>query len=288
MALYLSNLALINDTEGSYLAVTNVVEGVDGSAVFGYNAESDTVKIQSNRTQVVSLKHALDIMIIDDSANQAILTEWSNTPEFMFKAVGYGGDTFLLWDSPVNLSIPRQYDKIVTRKAGLTLQALSGYSGVQPLTKAPIYAGRNLLALYKVWEGNSTLLNGFTVSGTMVTSQSAGSQTITRGADTDAWLYSQPILFPFIGVTLTASMTTTAHTGLGEFGFRYLDNSGNELSIDVTSFVSGGTVRRSHSAITPADTFSIQFIVAPGQTLGNATTFNSPMIGLDYNSTFES
>jgi hypothetical protein len=261
---------------------------VEGSAVFGYNTSNDEIKVSANRTQIIATNHTLDLMVIDDTARNALFTEWANTPEFQFKAVGYSGDSFLLWDEPTLLTYPRQYDQIVTRKVMMTTKTLSGYTGAQPLVKSPIYAGQNLLALYKCWEGNASLLNGLQVSGTMVTSQSAGSMTATRGADTDAYIVSQPILFPFPNATITFSMTTTAHTGAGEMGFRFLDSAEAELSLDVTAFVGGAasTIRRSYTATVPASTFYVQWYMSVGGTLGNATTFNSPMIGMNYNSTF--
>jgi hypothetical protein len=286
MALYLERLSLVNVTESTAVDMVNVMEGVNGSVVFGYNTENTTVKTGSNRTQIVATSHTLDLMAIDDQALASQFTEWANTPEFNFKVVGYSGDTFLLWDEPTTLTFPRQYDQIVTRKVKLTCKAVSGYSGVQPLVKVPVYAGGNLLALYKCYEGNASLLNGLQVSGTMVTSQSAGSQTITRGGDFSAYLLSQPLLFPFPTATLTASITTTAHTGDGALGFRFLDDSLNQISLTTTTFVGSGTVRRTFSAVVPALTRYVQLVVVAGTTLANATTFNSPMIGLNYNSVF--
>jgi hypothetical protein len=286
MALYLERLSLFNVTESTAVDMVNVMEGVNGSVVFGYNTENTTVKTGSNRTQIVATSHTLDLMAIDDTALASQFTEWANTPEFNFKVVGYSGDTFLLWDEPTTLTFPRQYDQIVTRKVQLTCKAVSGYSGIQPLVKVPVYAGGNLLALYKCFEGNASLLNGLQVSGTMVTSQSAGSQTVTRGADASAYIASQPILFPFADVVLTASMTTTAHTGAGFFGFRFLDSSSVEIAIETTAIVGSATTRRRHNSTTPTGTYYVQFYYEPGGTVANATTFNSPMIGIGYNSVF--
>ncbi len=286
MALFIDKLHLRNDTEDFGINLVSVMEGSDGAASFGYAVTQNSLRVQANRTQPISEDHNLSILVIDDKSTtpDAILTEWANTPDlFQFKASAFGGDTFLLWDESVPLTIPRQYDQIVTRKMGLTLRALPGYAGTQPLVKMPVYAGQNALSLYKVTEGNASLLNGFRVNGTMTTTQSAGSMTATRGADAAAFVHTQSIIFPFPGTRITASFTTTAHTGLGSIGFRFLDDAGALVSLDTTPMVGGAasTIRRSYTTTVPDTTYYIELYMTPGSTVGNATTFNAPAIRLD-------
>jgi hypothetical protein len=168
MALYLKELALLNTTTNEVVKLVNVMEGVEGSAVFGYDVESVAVQVSANRTQQYVNKHTLDIRVIDDAdpTTQAILTSWANSRGAKYKASGYGGDTFLLWDEPTEIVFSRQPDGISVRRLLMTLDAVPGYNsdglGVtggdfQPNSftgktfKMPVYAGANMLGLFDVF-----------------------------------------------------------------------------------------------------------------------------------------
>jgi len=293
MALYLKSLALWNESESITLVVENIMEGVDGGQVFGYTNEVATVSTNANQTRTISESHKIDLTIIDDGtpATQAILTEWANTTGdlFQFKAAGYSDDTFLIWDTAVPMTIPRQFDAIMTRKVWLTLTALSGYSGTQPLVKCPVYAGGNALAVYKCWEGNGNLLNGFlATAGIDETNEASGALEVTIDGTNTGYVYSQPLLFPFPEQRLTASLNLTVDFAQGGYylGLRFLDSTGAEISVSTTQFLSAGTGRKAHTAVCPALTAFIQWYVRPTGIAGNYITFSAPAIRLGYETAF--
>ena len=287
MALYLKELALLETTTNTLLKLTNVLEGVDGAAAFGYKVEQEKVTINAGQSLPVKETHTLDVRVIDDYANQATLVAWANAPElYRFKASAYSGDSFLIWDEPVQIVFSRQRDGIAVRRLLMTTDAVVGYSGTQPLVKAPAYAGQNALSLYKTDQGSSTLLNGFTKSGTMTTAVSGSAMTATRGADATAFVISQPILFPFDGVQLEVSAFITGATaGSYTVGMRFLDSASAEISVTSTTFTPDN-IRRGVAATTPTGTYYIQWYGAPGSTLGNDLVFNAPAIRLGFDESY--
>jgi len=170
----------------------------------------------------------------------------------------------------------------------MTLDAKPGFNGADSMKKLPVYAGQNILGIYNVLEGSSTLLNGFMLNGTMVTTQSSASQTLTRGADASAYLMSQPLLFPFQGVRLTSSMTTTIQDGTADIGIRFLDISSVQIDIYTASFTGAGTIRRSYpgTLATPSTIVYVQFFVDPSATDTDQTVFNTPAIRLGFETAF--
>jgi len=293
MALFIDRLHLRNETDGTFLELTNVMEGADGAATFGYNVEQNTIRVKANQTQPISEAHSLAVMVVDDrlTSPQALLTEWANSPTDQFRASAFGGDSFLIWDTPVNLTIPRQFDQIVTRKLGLTLTALPGYSGIAPLTKLPVYAGQNALSLYKVDQGSASFLNGFAQGGdaTLTVSQANGIQTAVVTSTDDSYLYSLPFVFPFEDVKITASINVTTYsvTGNSQIGFEWLDSTGVSMFTSLGSF--SGTGRKSFTTTIPAGAYYVQMFVGPNTsvTFGSPTlSFNTPAIRLDGESTY--
>jgi hypothetical protein len=152
MALYLKEVALLETTTNTLLKLTNVMEGIEGSAVFGYQTENINIQTGANRTEQVVTRHTFDIRIKDDAdpTVQATLTAWANNPELRFKASGYSGDTFFLWDEPVPIVFSRAYDLIGARHLIMTLDAVPGFQGASGSKKLPVYAGQNLLGIYNI------------------------------------------------------------------------------------------------------------------------------------------
>jgi len=72
-------------------------------------------------------------------------------------------------------------------------------------------------------------------------------------------LLSRPILMPFTGEALTASLTASAVTGDYRVGLRFLDGAQAELSDSYATFTATG--RQSHTAVIPASTVYVQFYV---------------------------
>jgi hypothetical protein len=288
-ALYISKLALFNQSESSPLILTNVFEGVDGASAFGYTNEQTSVQVGANRKQVIADNHTIDITVVNDRSAIATITEWANTPSFDFRLSAYGGDTFLIFDDPTKLVFPAQFDTIMTRRLGLTLSAPAGYTGTAPNVKLPVFAGCNALSLYKHWEGSAQLMNGFqvvTTNGT--TAWNGATQRLVLGASEELTLLSQPLLFPFPDAQITASMTSINDGLSGGFdlGFRFLEaDETTEVSVSATSL--SGEGRKSHTATVPATTAYIQFYVDLSGTVGQELEISTPAIRLGTTSTYD-
>ena len=288
-ALYISKLALFNQSESSPLILTNVFEGVGGASAFGYSNEQTSVQVGANRKQVVADNHTIDITVVNDRSAIATITEWANTPSFDFRLSAYGGDTFLIFDDPTKLVFPAQFDTIMTRRLGLTLSAPAGYTGTAPLVKLPVFAASNALLLYKHWEGSAQLMNGFqvvTTNGT--TSWNGSTQTLTLGASEELTYTSRSILFPFPNAQITASMNviSTGLVGGYDFGFRFLEADGvTEVSVSVSNLAQTG--RNAHTATVPATTAYIQFYLDIVGLNGQDIVLNQPAIRLGTTSTYD-
>jgi hypothetical protein len=226
MALYLKELALLNTTTNEVVKLTNVMEGVEGSAVFGYDVESVAVQVSANRTQQYVNKHTLDIRVIDDAdpTTQAILTSWANSTGAKYKASGYGGDTFLLWDEPTEIVFSRQPDGISVRRLLMTLDAVPGYNsdglGVTggdftppsftgKTFKLPVYAGVNMLGLFDVFRPVSSLSDlksssAFPFQGDAFANYASGTFEFTAES-VPAFISTPLIFFPF-NIEMTYSL----------------------------------------------------------------------------------
>ncbi len=280
MALYLKELAVLETTTNTLVKLTNVMEGVDGAATFGYNVEQVAVKVNGNQTLPYLWRHTLDIRISDDAtpATQAILTAWANAPEtYRFKASGYGGDTFLLWDEPVTMLFVRQRDGIAVRRMLMTLDAVPGFTGTAPLDRMPVYAGQNLMGIFKPFTGSAQFMNGITSTASVDTAVfNSPNQTLALG--TNGFVAYGPFLFPFDDVTLTMSVNMTAVASPFFTGrMRYLNSAQALISSSDVSLSSA--TRRSVTGNTATGTYYIQPYIASNG-LGDSNVFNTPCIRL--------
>jgi hypothetical protein len=288
MALYLKEVALLETTTNTLVKLTNVMEGVENGAVFGYQTELISIKVNANQTEQVVTRHTFDIVVKDDAtpATQAILTAWANNPELRFKASGYSGDTFFLWDEPVPIVFSRQYDLIGARHLIMTLDAVSGYNGASGSKKLPVYAGQNIMMLLNQFLGSSTNFSGWsgTMSGGGSTAFSDGATTITLGAGSGT-LVSANYFFPFDGVILTGAIRGGGGGSIGagsKITVSFLNSS--EVEISETS---GGTLSLStgtyfNSGLTATGTYYIRLKLFFGSGGAGATVVRQPVLRLGY------
>jgi len=289
MALYLKELALLETTSNTLVKLVNVMEGVEGSAVFGYNTEDIAVQVNANQTLPYKTRHTLDIRVIDDAtpATQATLTEWANTPGLKFKASGYSGNEFLLWDEPTEIVFSRQPDQIGVRRLTMTLDAKPGYNGADGSKKMPVYAGSNIMMLLNQFLGSSTHISGWsgTMSGGGSTAFSAGTTTITLGSGTGT-LVSYNYLFPFEAVPLTGSYRSNGGggpIGASKISVSFLDASEVELSETTGTTLTSGSGTFADSGVTATGTYYIRvkLFFASGFA-GSGTTMQRPALRLGY------
>jgi hypothetical protein len=290
MALYLKEVALLETTTNTLVKLTNVMEGVENGAVFGYQTELISIKVNANQTEQVVTRHTFDIVVKDDAtpATQAILTAWANNPELRFKASGYSGDTFFLWDEPVPIVFSRQYDLIGARHLIMTLDAVSGYNGASGSKKLPVYAGQNIMMLLNQFLGSSTHFSGWTggTTGGGSTAFSAGNMTIGFGAGASTYL-SGVYFFPFDGVPISVSVQSAGGGGNvinGTMGVVSLDVSQTEIST-----TAGGTVaintKSFGGGVTATGTYYIQVELVYGAGSSGTAVIKQPAMRLGYGET---
>jgi hypothetical protein len=290
MALYLKEVALLETTTNTLVKLTNVMEGVENGAVFGYQTELISIKVNANQTEQVVTRHTFDIVVKDDAtpATQAILTAWANNPELRFKASGYSGDTFFLWDEPVPIVFSRQYDLIGARHLIMTLDAVSGYNGASGSKKLPVYAGQNLLGIYNVLAGNGAVLNGFTPNNLVADGTSGANQTIIAdagGVDVSN-IDSALLFFPFNNVILTFSCNIVSLTDIAYIGYGYYDVDGVVISSDYSTADSTlvGRLFVNKPVLTDATTCFFKIGISTVDT--ETVVFNTPAIRLGYETAF--
>jgi hypothetical protein len=197
---------------------------------------------------------------------------------------GHSPDGFFLWDEPTVMVQDSQFDEIVSDSLLLTHDTTIGYRGTAPLSKLGVYAGDNALALYNVLSGSAEVLNGFFKFGTITASVSGMAQSLTRGADATASLLSRNLFFPFVGQTLTLSMTVNSANAGYSFGMDFLDSSGSFVSGSSDS--ASGTGRKSFNSIIPSGAVSVSVYFRPGATSGNTLVFQEPMLSLSGRTAF--
>jgi hypothetical protein len=289
MALYLKEVALLETTTNTLLKLTNVMEGIANSATFGYEVENVNIAINANQTEQIVNRHTFKIAIKDDQdpTNQAIMTAWANNPELRFKASGYSGDTFFLWDEPVPIVFSRQYDGIVARVLTMTLDAKPGFNGASGLKKLPVYAGQNLLGIYNVLGANGgSTLNGFISVGLVGDGVTGANQTIEiDGTPATSYLESADLLFPFASAQFTISATCVSTDDEFTAGIATFLANGTLIGRDYATTAINGSGRLVQQELNVGATGVFLRIGFSGS--ANLTSvFNTPAIRLGYETSF--
>ena len=229
----LTNVAVQSQNALASIArLSNIMEGVDGSEVFGYNVEQESIQIEDNQTLQHAHMHTFDIRCIEDSANSAIL-DAIVAGNYKAKISGYSPDGFLIWHEPSLIVRNKQYDNVFASAVLATVKSTPNFRGTPPARA--VHAGKNLLGVFDVTSITTATLKGLS------------------------------ILFPFPGLSLTASGSG------GDVGFSFRDSSDTEIS--------SSTGVSPHTATIPANTVYIRF--------DGGATISNPMIGRQGITTFE-
>jgi hypothetical protein len=184
MALYLKKLAIYNTVSEEVTQLVNVMEGAEGSAVFGYNVTDSALTVANGQKTQFKQTHTVSLSILPPSGSDATIMDGilNSVEPLPVKIAGMSDDVFLLWDEQSYLVQKDEYGDTLTRNLNATKDATIGYRGTAPLKKKPVYAGGNLLALYDVLTGSASALNGFTVLNGATGSVTGAAQTITLGS----------------------------------------------------------------------------------------------------------
>jgi len=271
----IKRLAVQDATTPANIAyLNNVSEGVDGASTFGFSQDPESLLIADKEQIDYKRDQTLDIRVISpDDATRTIIEGIANGQGAGFISA-YCIDGFLLFNDPIQIVIANQFDSagLVVDFIQATLTSVTGYAGDAPDTRQSIYGGENALGIYKVREGSTSLLNGMTAEAGVTGVCSGSTQTIVFTIAQDA-LLSQPILMPFAGESLNASLTASAVTGDYRVGLRFLDASQAEISDSYSTFSATG--RQSHTATIPASTVYVQFYVTNDGALTASEVWNT-------------
>ena len=206
----LSNVAILDvtNTTPTVVFLDNVMEGVDGAAVFGLSREAQAVQIQDNQTYQYAHTDTLDIRVLDtDNANVAILKSIvENQRPVQIAAISPNG--VLSWNEASLLSYTDQFDVLQVNPIQATVTYPAGYSGgTTANSSTPVYAGDNLLGTYDVSTGNTALLNGFYQTAGLTLTQAGGyMNAVTTLGSIGVWTLTRPIPFPWKNQRVTASV----------------------------------------------------------------------------------
>lgn len=236
------------DNSDAPAILTNIMEGVDGSSVFGYSIEPIAINVDDNQQQHYAEDHNLDIRIVNEDTQTAVLTGLqAGGHDALLSA--YTPNGFLIWNTPTKVNKNTQFDGVLADAVIMSIRAPKGYQGTTPVRKRAVYAGGNALSVYDIAGGS-----GMGASGEQ----------------------SPNIFFPFPGVTITASAQVSA--GTGNIGFSFYQADGTTLVSSSNEAASVG--RASHTAVIPANTAFIRLDIGAG------LTYTLPMIGMGANSTY--
>ena len=269
MITLLSNVAIQDTTAASNIVyLNNIMEGVDGAATFGYSLEATSVKVDDNQTQQYMHDHTFDIRVLQGSSADLTKIKVIDANNNPVRVAGYSPDGFFVIDDPAQLTYHSQYDSVIADRVLVTTTGVNGYGGTAPGVKLPVYAGDNLLAVYKVNSGSASALNSFDQadSGTVTgDSMSFGS------GDT---VLSRSIFFPFPGLSVTGLVNITTGTSYS-VAIVALDSAGSVLSSISDNFT--GTGVKTVTGVLPASTASVQFEIVSGT---GTVVFKEPAIRL--------
>jgi hypothetical protein len=269
MALYLKKLAVLDVANSTVAQLVNVMEGAEGSAVFGYNQTDSALVVANGQKTQFKQTHTVSLSVLPPSgADATVMDGILNAVEpLSVKVAGMSDDTFLLWDDAVALTQKDEYGDTLTRNLNMTLDATIGYRGTAPNKKKAVYSGGNLLALFDVLTGSSTALNGFTVLNNATGSVTGAEQTITAGATTaggTVYLRSANLLFPFAGEVISASADFLSADNDFAIGIEFVQANGTTIISTSSNAVSVGDIpgRFAVQATVPANTVYVRFIIA--------------------------
>lgn len=282
----LSNVAVQDQSVVSNIAtLDNIMSGVDGSAVFGYNLVKKSLEVNDKQTQQYAHTHTFDIRVVrPDTTPQGILRAIVDNQRLV-KVAGHSPDGFFLWDEPTLLSPNPQFDQVVADALLLTQDTTIGYRGTAPMSKKGVYAGNNLLAVYDVLSGSATVLNGFSVLNSATGSVTGQEQELVVGATTaggTVYLRSANLFFPFVGIPITASANWVSADADFSIAIEFVQSNGTTIISTASNAVgSGETGVKTVVATTPANTVYIRLaILASAVSTSDEVVIKQPMLSL--------
>lgn len=285
--LVLKKLAVKDPAGTDIVILSNIMDGVDGAAIFGFQTEQESALIEDMQTLEHSQVGTVDLKVLRASAADIAKLNALIAKRVEIAAISIDG--FLLYlENPLLNRVPDFNSAILNDQIMVTTKAIRGYSSAG---EQPFYAGRNALSLYNVLSGADDLLYGFVELGSPTgTSLTDGTQTITfNTAAAGNGLLSKKFLCPFVGERLYGSVNVTGKTGTGgrwRLGFRFLQADGVTVVDDDYDDFGATTTRKQHNALIPAGAAYVQLYIANNDTTVETLSFNTPVLSTTPASTF--
>ena len=218
------------DEPDNIVTLTNIMEGVDGSATFGYSLEPVVLQVEDNQTQQYKHIHTFDVRVIEESSDSTIIDTWIAS-QTRVQIAGQGIDGMFFMDD-VLLTRNKQYDEIVASAFLATSETLTSftrnnpmlaaYNGSTPRADEPslfqrVYAGTSLIDRFDLrlenfyeyntntwqngWDRRTDVSSNVNVVDGVVTFESTGAS--------NSWALTELQFMPFGDQIFTASINVT-------------------------------------------------------------------------------
>ena len=240
--------------------LTNIMEGVDGAATFGYSLETVAIQVEDNQTQQYKHTHTFDIRVVEESSDSSIIDGWIAS-QTKVQICGQGIDGLFFMDD-VLLTRNKQYDNVLASAYLATVDTPTSYAtGVETLQpsntpnfvaaswkKAQVYAGTSLFDRFQNnvqlsfrTDGSNTYQHGWpSVNGiTSNVNTSSGTVTLTRDDPGIGTLYpgGDTFFMPYDDQPLIATINVVSVNNAGdatnvpEFGIAFRNQNVTNINV---------------------------------------------------------
>jgi len=275
---HLRKIAIVEDASPDNVVVlSNVTEGVDGAATFGYSMSEQTVTAENGQTIMDMMDHELDIRTLVGSSSEETDLDSFVSSETEVYVAGLLIDGFLHFgDKQTTSELARigKANKYSDRKSHGIMITKRGTPGFDPSTgihSGGVKAGANGLGLY-VWgdADSSGVADGWSATGFTTSTFATGTQTLE--ADTTQRDFERAIYFPFESEQITFAINNDSRTGTyttEQIELEFVDSSDSVISSQTTTFSSTG--RKIVTGTTPANTVQVVCRLSLKATSGTVT-----------------
>lgn len=256
------------DEPFNIVELVNIMEGVDGSATFGYSLEATAIQVEDNQKQQYKHTHTFDVRVIEESSDSATIDAWI-ADQKRVQIAGQGIDGLFFMDD-VLLTRNKQYDGIIANAFLATADTLTWYTtGVRTLEpfntagittatweKQQIFAASTLFDRFQYdvsksfrTEGTNTLQHGWidNTGTTMNVNTSTYNINIARddAGIGNVYAFTDSYFMPFEnqGLIATINVVSVNSNGGGnpEFGITWRARTDSNVNIGRSRVVEIGT-----------------------------------------------
>ena len=127
MALTLKKVAIKDPESSDVVILSNIMDGVDGAAAFGFSQEGETAQIEDNQTLEHSFMGDLDIKVLRSSASDKAIID--SLVGKRVEIVGWGISDMIVFEG--NPVLNREHDfnsNILNDRIHVTTNTAKGYT----------------------------------------------------------------------------------------------------------------------------------------------------------------